>query len=428
MKRSILAALAGAALMLGGAPLMPGGACAAFAQDTTLRIFVGGNARPDLVKKLLDAFTAKNPGIKAEVEVGGATSEQQSKYLNTVLTSKDSALDLYLVDIVRTSQNATAGWSEPLDAYLGADKDKVMAQYLPPYRDANVVNGKVLALPFFADVQFMYFRKDLQDKYGLKTPATWDDMIANGKKIQAGENNPNLNIFSTAGAPIEGTVCTYLVPMWDSGADLTASGKLNLDGANAKKPFELFQKLKDEKAVPPNLSEIATDRIRTDFQAGNTVYSMLWVYAYNMFQTQENSTVKGKVGVGTLPGFEAGKGFTCIGGWQVAVSAFSKNKAAAAKLAIHLTSSESSKALAMEGSLLPVYADLYKDADVVKANPWFPEALPVVLSAKARPVTPKYGEVSEAIRTNMNAFLAGTKTADAALGDMKAKLTPVFAQ
>ena len=58
----------------------------------------------------------------------------------------------------------------------------------------------------------------------------------------------------------------------------------------------------------------------------------------------------------------------------------------------------------------------------------FPEALPVVLSAKARPVTPKYGEVSEAIRTNMNAFLAGTKTADAALADMKGKLGPVFGQ
>lgn len=401
---------------------------AALAEDVTVRIFVGGNARPDLVKNLIDGFTAKNPGIKGEVEVGGATSEQQSKYLNTVLTSKDTAIDLYLVDIVRTAQNAAAGWSEPMDSYLGADRDKIMAQYLAPYRDANIVNGKVLALPFFADVQFMYFRKDLQEKYGLKTPQTWDDLIANGKKIQAGENNPNLTIFSTAGAPIEGAVCTYLVPMWDAGAELTASGKLNLDGPAAKKPFELWQKMKDEKAVPVNLPEIATDRIRTDFQAGNTIYSMLWVYAWNMFQTQENSKVKGNVGIGTLPGFEAGKGFTCIGGWQVAVSAFSTHKAEAAKLAIYLSSPAASKQLAISGALLPVYPDLYTDAEVVKANPWFPEALPVLLSAKARPVTPRYGEVSETIRTNMNAFLAGTKTADVALADMKTKLGPVFGQ
>lgn len=421
MKPTFLRSLLASSFVLAAA--LPG-----LAEDVTLRIFVGGNARPDLVKNLIDNFAAKNPGIKGEVEVGGATSEQQSKYLNTVLTSKDTAIDLYLVDIVRTAQNAAAGWSEPMDAYLGADKDKIMAQYLAPYRDANVVGGKVLALPFFADVQFMYYRKDLQEKYGLKTPATWDEMIANGKKIQAGENNPNLSIFSTAGAPIEGAVCTYLVPVWDAASDLTAGGKLALDTPAAKKPFELWQKMKDEKAVPANLAEIATDRIRTDFQAGNTIYSMLWVYAWDRFQNQEGSAVKGKVGIGTLPGFEAGKGFTCIGGWQIAVSAFSTHKAAAAKLAMYLSSPEASKQLAISGALLPVFSDLYKDADVVKANPWFPDALPVVLSAKARPVTPRYGEVSEAIRTNMNAFLAGTKTADVALADMKAKLGPVFGQ
>lgn len=419
MKRSLLGGLFAAWI----------GFCGSFtalAEDTTLRIFVGGNARPDLVKKLIDGFAAKNPGIKGEVEVGGATSEQQSKYLNTVLTSKDSAIDLYLVDIVRTAQNAAAGWSEPMDAYLGPDRDKIMAQYLAPYREANVVNGKVIALPFFADVQFLYVRSDLQSKYGVTTPKTWDEMIANGKKIQAGENNPNLAVFSTAGAPIEGAVCTFLVPVWDAGADLTAGGKLALDTPAAKKPFELWQKMKDEKIVPANLAEIATDRIRTDFQAGNTIYSMLWVYAYDRFQKEDSSKVKGNVSVATLPGFEAGKGYTCIGGWQIAVSAFSAHKAEAAKLALYLSSPASSRELAINGSLLPVFSDLYKDADVVKANPWFPDALPVVLSARARPVTPRYGEVSEAIRTNMNAFLAGTKSADAALADMKTRLGPIF--
>jgi multiple sugar transport system substrate-binding protein len=63
---------------------------------------------------------------------------------------------------------------------------------------------------------------------------------------------------------------------------------------------------------------------------------------------------------------------------------------------------------------------------VLAANPWFKDALPVVKSARARPVTARYSEVSEIIRTNMNAFLAGTKTADAALADMSAKLGPIF--
>ena len=46
----------------------------------------------------------------------------------------------------------------------------------------------------------------------------------------------------------------------------------------------------------------------------------------------------------------------------------------------------------------------------------------MVQTARARPVTARYNEVSEVIRTNMNAFLAGTKTQDAALSDMQNRL------
>jgi multiple sugar transport system substrate-binding protein len=50
----------------------------------------------------------------------------------------------------------------------------------------------------------------------------------------------------------------------------------------------------------------------------------------------------------------------------------------------------------------------------------------VVQTARARPVTPRYNEVSEVIRTNMNAFLSGTKTQDAALSDMQNRLSTIL--
>jgi multiple sugar transport system substrate-binding protein len=63
---------------------------------------------------------------------------------------------------------------------------------------------------------------------------------------------------------------------------------------------------------------------------------------------------------------------------------------------------------------------------VLKANPWFADALPVVESAKSRPVSAQYPQVSDAVRGSMNAYLAGTRTTDAALADMKSKLAPIF--
>jgi multiple sugar transport system substrate-binding protein len=179
--------------------------------QTTLRIFTGGQQRPDVMRKIADEYTKRNPGVKVEVEVGGATSEAQQQYLNTVLASKDSALDLMLIDVIRPAQWAAAGWAEPLDSYLGADKAKILPTYLKAYAEANQVNGKLIALPYFADSQFLYYRKDLLEKYKRPVPKTWDEMMETAKMIMDGEKNPQLQGFSTAGAPIEGTVCTYLV-------------------------------------------------------------------------------------------------------------------------------------------------------------------------------------------------------------------------
>ncbi len=153
-------------------------AATAAAQQTTLRIFTGGQQRPDVMRKIADEYQKKNPNVKIEIEVGGATSEAQQQYLSTVLSSKDSVLDVILIDVIRPAQWASQGWAEPLDSYLGADKAKVMAGYLKAYADADQVNGKVIALPYFADSQFLYYRKDLLEKYKRPVPKTWDEMMA----------------------------------------------------------------------------------------------------------------------------------------------------------------------------------------------------------------------------------------------------------
>ena len=89
------------------------GTTSAYAQ-TTLRVFSGGaNQRPDLMRKLFDQYQAANPGVKIEIETGGATSELQRQYLSTVLNAKDSAIDIYMIDIVNPAQYFGAGWLEP---------------------------------------------------------------------------------------------------------------------------------------------------------------------------------------------------------------------------------------------------------------------------------------------------------------------------
>lgn len=395
---------------------------AAWAQQTTLRVFVGPNQRPDLQAKLFEQYSKANPGVKVEIETGGATSELQRQYLSTVLNAKDSAIDLFLIDIVNPAQYASKGWIEPLDKYVGGPAF-LRNDYLPVYQQANVVDGKVVALPSQGDSMFMYYRKDLLAKHGVAEPKTWDELAAAAKKIQAAENNPNLQGLSFQGAPIEGAVCTFLLPYWGQGKQFNdAAGKLTLDKTAAVNGLKMWLKMMDDGVAKKNIAEVTTPVTVNEFKAGNVVFAINWGFAFDRFKDDADSKVKGNVGVMPLPAMAGGKSATCMGGWQWAMNAFSKNKDAAGNLIKFLSSKEASAFVAREGSILPVFQSVYRDPEVNKAVPWFQSALPVVLGAQSRPMVDDYGQVSDIIRTTTSAVLARTKTPEAGVDEIAARV------
>src|SRR3954454_19769765 len=91
--------LLASALALGAALTCVAGTAAM--AETKLRVFIGGQQRPDGGRPLLDRYQEAHPGVKVELEVGGATSDVQQQYLTTVLSSKDRAIDVMLIDVVR---------------------------------------------------------------------------------------------------------------------------------------------------------------------------------------------------------------------------------------------------------------------------------------------------------------------------------------
>jgi multiple sugar transport system substrate-binding protein len=398
-------------------------ATAGYAQQTTIRVFSGGqNQRPDLMRKLFDEYQRANPSIKIDIETGGATSELQRQYLSTVLGAKDSAIDIFMIDIVNPAQYTSAGWLEPLDAYLGTSAE-ALRFHLPVYSASNVINGKVMAMPAFADAMFMYYRKDLLEKYKIREPRTWDELAAAAKKITDSEKNPNLQGLSIQGAPIEGAVCTFLLPYWSQGKYFNdASGKLTLDKPAAVNGLKHWLKLVDDGVIRKNVAEIKTGDTVNDFKAGNVAFGINWGFAWDRFKDDADSIVKGKVGVMSMPSMSGGRGATCVGGWQWAVSAFSKNKAAAANLVRHMSQPAASKFLAIEGSLMPTYPGIYTDPEVTKQVPWFLGAGLAVGFGKSRPMSPRYAEVSDVIRTNTSAVLARSKTPEAAVDDIESRV------
>lgn len=386
--------------------------------DTQLKVFVSSQHQPAVWRKVFDKYEAANPGVKVTIETGGNTSEAQAQYLNTVMSAKDTNLDILMLDVIRPAQYAAAGWTA---SFTGKD----MSKYLPAYTEANTVDGNVVALPAFADAMFLFYRKDLLDKYGISAPRTWEELAAATKKIAEGEKNPNLQGLSFQGKAIEGAVCTFLLPYWSQGKSLVANGKLTFDHDAAVKSLKLWKGFVDEGVAKKNIAEVATDDTRKEFQAGSAVFAVNWSYAWTHFQNAE-SAVAGKVGVARLPALGGGEQASCLGGWEFGVSAYSTHQDESKKLVEYLSSEDVSIFMAVNGSLLPTYAGAYTNPDVLKAAPWFADALQVVETAKSRPVTPRYNEVSEVIRTTVNSVLAGVTTPEDGATQIEARLKRIL--
>src|SRR5262249_31980516 len=148
------------------------------------------------------------------------------------------------------------------------------------------------------------------------------------------------------------------------------------------------------------------------FQAGNAAFMRNWPYAYVLGQGgadgKTETAIKDKFDVAPLPSGDSGSGAAALGGWQLGVSAYSKNPDLASKLAIWLVSPAQQKERWLRLTNLPTMPAIYKDADVVKATPWVTNLVPVFENASPRPSTvtaSKYNDVSVAYFTAVHDVL-----------------------
>ena len=94
---------------------------------------------------------------------------------------------------------------------------------------------------------------------------------------------------------------------------------------------------------------------------------------------------------------------------------YTKNPGLALKFSDFFASPEFQKKTLLKYSLASVIPATYSDPDVKKAIPYAAEMLQALSQAKARPVSPVYPQISQAIYKNVNSALAGRVSPSAAL-------------
>jgi trehalose/maltose transport system substrate-binding protein len=347
-----------------------------------------------------------------------ATLQQYQQYW----AAKSGDVDVYMIDVIWPG--IAAPHAVDLKKYFKEDEIK---QHFPRIIENNTVGGKLVGMPFFTDAGVLYYRTDLLEKYGYKEPPkTWEELAEMAKKVQDGERKAgkaDFQGFVFEGKASESVTCNAIewIYSYGGGTIIDPDKKVTINNPDAIKALETAKSWVGT-ISPQGVVSYGEEEARNIWQNGGAAFMRNWPYAYAL-SADPKSPISGKFDATVLPkGGANGKNAACLGGWQLMVSAYSKNPEAAADLVRYLCSDAAQKKRAIELSQLPTRPAVYKDPDVLAKNKWFTNALEILNNAIARPSTvtkADYNQVSTSFFQSVNKVLSGGESAKQAVADVE---------
>jgi trehalose/maltose transport system substrate-binding protein len=295
----------------------------------------------------------------------------------------------------------------------------------------DTIGGKLVAMPWFGDYGILYYRTDLLKKYSYKAPPkTWGDLFKMARKIQTGErkSNPNFYGFVFQGNAYEGLTCNSLEWIASAGGGAFISGgKATIDNAKARTILDAVR-AQIGRVTPRGVTSYKEDETEHAFDAGDAAFARNWPYQYGI-GAKAGSKIKGKFSVTVLPHGTTGKSVGTVGGWQLAVSKFSKHKGAAIEFVRYMTSPAVEKFDAITNSNVPTILSVAKDKQVRAKNPYLKPAIASVprVTRPAKFLKTHYNEASKVIYQGVNQILNGTPAKNVLPG-MESKLNQIIKQ
>jgi multiple sugar transport system substrate-binding protein len=369
--------------------------------------YVQGKDNSNVVRPLIEKWNAAHPNEQVTFKEQTDQADQQHDDLVQNFQAKNANYDVVSVDLIWTAEFAAKGWLQPLKDKMAVDTKGV----LPAVVAGASYKDTLYTAPQSSDGGILYYRSDLVPT----PPKTWDEMMAmcpiakaNGIACYAGQFSQYEGLTVNASEAINSF----------GGSVLDKDGKPSLETTQAKEGMGKLAEAYKNGNIPPEAITYQEEQSRQAFQSGKLLFLRNWPYVYNLASTEGSSAVKGKFGMAPLPG-KSGPGASSLGGHNVGVSVYSKNKATALDFLKFIMSEETQRFYATQGSLAPVLGNLYDDEELVAKLPYLPVLKTSIENAVPRPVTPFYPAVTRAIQENSYAAIKGEKTVDTALSDMQ---------
>ncbi|GAB0108155.1 ABC transporter substrate-binding protein [Nocardia sp. JMUB6875] len=358
------------------------------------------------VKQLIDRWNALHPDEKVTFKEQSNDASQQYDDLKQHMQAKASDYDVVALDVPWTAEFAAKGWIQPLKDTFNIDTSTLLS---PPVASATY-NGTLYAAPRNTNGGLLFYRKDLV----TEPPKTWAELLNDCPKAK----EAGIGCYAGQFAPYEGlTVNTAEVINAFGGSFVGPDGKTpTVNSPQAKAGLQTLVDAYKNGDIPKEAISFKEPESQTAFVTGKLLFMRGWPSSFGDAGS-DASAVKDKFGVAPLPGKD-GIGASTLGGYNAAISAFSKNKATALEF-LRFLISEDAQHIVASGALPSVRASVYDDPALIAKMPYLPALKDSIASAVPRPVTPFYPAVSKAIQDNAYAALTGNKSVDDAITGMQ---------
>ena len=340
------------------------------------------------------------------------TSSLITLYDNT-LRARSATFDVFNIDVVWPAQFASNGWTADLSSKWSASD---RANYLPGPIKSCTYQGMVVAAPLRTDLGILYYRTDIIST----APSTFSDLTTMAKsslsKVKIG--------YVWQGAQYEGVVCDFVEVLAGYGGSVLDPSNSKTVTVNSPEGVAALTEMVSWVGTisPVAITTYKEEDSRQAFQNGDAAFMRNWPYAYSLGNAS-GSKVAGKFDIHSIPyGGSNTTGHSCVGGWNMAINAFTKNPDAAWSFMKYVLGTDAQKTLAIKGSFTPALNSVYNDADVKAKQPLFTKLAPILQNSLPRPVSPVYTDLSNLIQVNVHQALTKAVDPAAALSALQSQL------
>jgi multiple sugar transport system substrate-binding protein len=358
------------------------------------------------VTAAVKAFNAQDNGVTVNLlEFSTSADEQRTQFVQRQ-EAKSGECDVFSSDVIWTAEFASQKWLMDMTPYVETRKQDLIEATL----ETVTYDGKIWGMPQQTDAAFLYYRTDQVDE----VPATWQEVY------EVAAQNDGI-VYQ--GAPYEGLTCDFLELAFAAGGQvLSEDGKTSvIDSDENIAALEFMVNGVKDGTAANGVTTYMEEESRRYFESGKATFMRNWPYAYALGEA-EGSKVKGKFDVAPFPAFKDGGTAGILGGHNQVISVYSENPGGALKWINYVTGKENQKAQMLNASQSSTLTATYDDKDIQKKYAFAEQLRDAISQAKARPVSPVYPQISQAIYKNVNEALAGRVSPEEALKTAKTQM------